>query len=161
MPDVKTIPMEFTAMRINRSATILLHHHIAKVFPLFGPIREMEWAEGWSPEILYGHNEAEEHMVFRTKNNGEFYQWVITQYRPEDFAIEYTVSAPERVWFIRVECKPYQHETLATITYSYIGLSEQGHNKNREGMEKIFAHNLSDWEEAINHYLTTGKKLKL
>jgi hypothetical protein len=154
-----SIPVDFTAVRINRSATILLHDNIARVFPLFGPVREADWAEGWAPEILYGYADAEEHMVFRTKGEGEYYQWIITQFDPQRFQIEYTVTAAERVWFIRVECKPYQNETLATVSYTYIGLTEDGHTRNKKAMDRIFAHNLGDWEEAVNHYLSTGKKL--
>jgi len=154
------LPVDFTAVKINRSATILLHGNIVNVFPLFGPLREAEWAHGWSPEVLYGHDDIEEHMVFRTKGDGEYYQWIITQFDPENYRIEYTVSAAERVWFIRVACKPYQNEeTLATISYTFIGLTENGHARNKKAMDNIFAHNLSDWEEAINHYLKTGKKL--
>jgi hypothetical protein len=160
MLNVNTLSMEFTAVRISRSATILVHDHIARVFPLFGPVREMEWAEGWAPEVLYGRGDIEEHMVFRTKGDGEYYQWVVTQYQPEDSSIEYTVTAHERIWFIRVECKAYQRETLATVSYTYIGLTEHGHQRNKKAMDKIFVHNLIDWEESINHYLSTGKKLK-
>jgi hypothetical protein len=41
------------AKRISRSSTITLNAPLEKVFPLFGPIKEMEWAEGWQPEIMY------------------------------------------------------------------------------------------------------------
>jgi hypothetical protein len=160
MLNVKFLPIEFVPVRISKSATIILHDNITKVFPLFGPVREMEWAEDWSPEILYGHSDAEEHMVFRTHGDNELYQWVITQFNPEKFYIEYTVSATDRIWFIRVDCKPYGEETMATITYTYIGLTQNAHARNQKGMERIFSQNLNDWEEAINHYVTTGRKLK-
>ena len=156
----ETLPMEFTAVRSTKSATIMLNDFIKKVFPLFGPVREMGWADGWSPEILYGREEVAEHMIFRTQANGGFYQWIITQYDPHQYKIEYTVTAPNRVWFITIECREHQSNTLATITYSYTGLSEEGHQLNRSALQQMFACELNDWEEAINYYLKTGKKLK-
>lgn len=163
MVDSKSLSLSFVPVRIQRSATILLDDLIEKVFPLFGPVREMEWADGWAPEILYGSNEAEAHMIFRTRSHEcaeEYYQWVIGNYDPFNYSIEYIVSSPGRVWFITVHCTARENQTLATITYSYCGLTEDGHRDNRFAMEKMFASNLSDWEHAINYYLKTGKKLK-
>jgi hypothetical protein len=155
--------MEFSAVRISKTATILLNENIENVFPLFGPVREMEWADGWEPQILHANDEVAEHMIFRTKASNiqeECYQWIITRYEPQQHSIEYAVSANERVWFIAVDCKRYDKQTLATVTYTYIGLSEAGHQRNREALEKMFTANLTDWEEAINYYLRTGEKLK-
>jgi hypothetical protein len=147
--------------KLTRSATILLTDRVENVFPLFGAIREKEWANGWDPDILYSNSEIEEYMVFRTKADNEdedYYQWVVTKYDPLNFMIEYSISATERVWFVRVECRDCNNETLATITYTYISLSEKAHQRNRQGIEKIFFSDLADWEQLINHYLTTGKK---
>jgi hypothetical protein len=141
----------------------LLNENIAKVFPLFGPVREMDWASGWSPEILYGHSEVEEHMIFRTRaqeHDEDYYRWVVTKYIPPQHEIEYMVSAAERVWFIKVECRSDENFTLATITYVYIGLTKKGHVRNRHALDKMFKDNLADWENAINHYLRTGQKLR-
>jgi hypothetical protein len=159
----KEVMLPFTPVRISQCASILLNADIENVFPLFGPIREMEWADGWNPEILYAHAEVEEHMVFRTTSTNPeegFYQWVISKYNPEKKEIEYTVTAIERIWFIKVECTTHKYFTLATITYTYIGLTEAGHLRNRAGLECIFSRKLNDWEDAINHYLKTGEKLK-
>lgn len=42
-----------SAKRISRTSTITLNSSLETVFPLFGPVKEMEWAEGWQPEIIY------------------------------------------------------------------------------------------------------------
>jgi hypothetical protein len=157
-------PPVFVPVKIRNTATILLSADVQTVFPLFGPVREQEWTPEWEPEILYGYSEVEEQMIFRTnaRYEGEnFYQWIVSAYKPAQHLVEYTVSAPDRVWFIKVECKAHgQKMTLATVTYTYIGLSEEGHKRNRDAMEKMFAHNLEDWEHALNHYLKTGTKIK-
>ena len=151
------------AERISRSATIQLNGEMKTVFPLFGPVREMEWAAGWNPEIVYSENkEAEERMIFKTKPRFEGepdYTWIITQYFPEQYIIEYTVSNDERIWYIRVQCNPAGNKTAATVTYTLTGLTERAVERNKQALEKMNANNLNDWQEAINHYLTTGNLL--
>jgi hypothetical protein len=158
---------DFKPERISRQSTIVLNGSIEKVFPLFGPLREKEWAEGWDPEIIYASSPdvlVEEHMIFRTRAHRhpreEFYTWVITQYRPEEHEIEYTVSTQHRIWFIRVTCDSPGASTKATVSYTFTSLTPEGSEMNRAALEKMFEHNLSDWGEAINYYLRTGKQLQ-
>lgn len=154
---------DFKAKRIQRSATFQVQAPIEKAFPLFGPIREREWAAGWEPEIIYSVSpEIEDHMIFKTSatlHDAEFYLWVLNSYRPDEHLVEYTVSTPQRVWFITVKCKPINAKTEVTVTYTYTGLTEEGHRINQLAIEKMYADNLKDWEEEINFYLATGKQL--
>jgi hypothetical protein len=155
--------MNITPGRISKCATITLNGAIEKIFPLFGPIMEKEWAEGWDPEIIYSKSGlAEEHMIFRTKAHHPpeaYYTWVITQFNPGRHQIEYTVSTDNRIWFIRVECMPDASKTMARVCYTYTSLTAAGHDLNRQALEEMYAHDLKDWEEAINYYLKTGKQL--
>lgn len=155
--------MHFKSERITRSASIRLEGSIEDVFPLFGPVREKDWADGWDPEIIFSEtNLVEQHMVFRTLSTNpdeKYFRWVITQYFPDQHTIEYTVSTENRVWCINVKCSQHSSETLATISYTYIGLTPEGNRLNREALLKMYAHDLRDWEEAINYYLQCGKRL--
>ena len=155
--------MEFKAERVSKSSIIELDRPIEKVFPLFGPVLEKEWAQDWNPEIIYStSNLVEEHMIFRTKSNHdpeEYFMWIVTQYQPEKYFIEYTVSASQRVWFIRVACEATQGKTKARISYTYTGFTSLGSDLNRAAIERMFANDLKDWEEAINYYLKNGKRL--
>jgi len=154
---------EFKPQRIQQSASFTIHEKIENVFPLFGPIREKDWAAGWNPEVLYSSGDVlvEEHMVFQTHapDGKEKFIWVITQYQPDQHLIEYTVSARERIWFIRVSCKDQLKSTDVTVSYTYTGLTPAGHQKNEEALQRMFADNLLDWRDAINYYLQTGKQL--
>jgi hypothetical protein len=155
-PDAKLV------QRISKSASIILKAPIQTVFPLFGPIQEQLWADGWEPEILYETPEVEMHMIFRTKSafpDEAFYTWAITHYSTVDWKIEYTVYAVDRIWFITVVCEPMSSETRAYVTYAYTGFTPEAQHKNQESLKRMFADDLRDWEEAINHYLKTGKKL--
>lgn len=146
--------------RVSRTATFQVNNSVEKVFPLFGPIREKEWAVGWNPEIIYSaHPEVELHMIFKTKGNyadEPEYLWMITQYDPHVHKIEYTVSTINRIWFITVQCEQKVPYTRVTVTYSYTGLNETGNNRNTEMLERMFIHNLQDWQHAIQHYLNTA-----
>jgi hypothetical protein len=152
----------FKAERIQKSASFVVNTSIEKPFPLFGPIREKEWAAGWEPQIIYSINpEVEEHMIFKTssKHHGEEeYLWVLTQYNPKDYFIEYTISTSQRLWFISVRCRPKGNNTSVTVTYNYTGLTTEGNQLNQLALDKMYAHNLKDWEEAINYYLAAGKR---
>jgi hypothetical protein len=157
-----SLAQAFKAERIQKSATFVVNATVEKAFPLFGPIREKEWAAGWEPQIIYSTNpEIEEHMIFKTtaKHHDESeYTWVVTQFKPKEFFIEYTVSTSNRIWFISVKCEPAGKETKVAVTYTYTGLNEQGNQLNKSALEKMYAENLKDWEEAINYYLSTGNQ---
>lgn len=161
--ETKSDTNPFKAERVSRTASFIIRSSIENVFPLFGPVREMEWAQGWTPQLIYSETkEVEEHMIFET--NGKFegeekYTWIITKYFPQDYLIEYNVSTPERIWFITVKCEALGKETKTTVTYTYTGLTERGNERNKEALANMYSDNLKDWEEAINHYITTGKSL--
>jgi hypothetical protein len=155
----------FKSERVSRTSTITLNAPMKRVFPLFGPIREKEWAAGWEPQMLYSTTDSvEEHMIFKTRSHHGHEPdciWTVSKYYPEQALIEYTVFAPERLWRIAIQC----HEdvvgdsTKVEITYTYTGLTEKGNAINARASETMFHRDLKDWEEAINHYLKTGERL--
>jgi hypothetical protein len=152
----------FKPERISKTASFIVDGTIENVFPLFGPIREKEWAEGWEPEIIFSTNNlVEDHMIFRTKvsSDEKFYTWVITQFDSDNHSVEYTVSTKNRIWFIRVQCEPCGESTKATVTYTYTGLNPEGNELNRNALAKMYFDDLKDWQEAINYYIHNGKML--
>lgn len=153
---------DFNPERISRTSSFIVDGTIDNVFPLFGPIREKEWAEGWEPKIIFSSNKlAEEHMIFQTKvaSDEKYYTWVVTQFDMKKHLVEYTVSTKNRIWFIRVQCQPLAETTEATVSYTYTGLNSLGNELNRNALAKMYASDLKDWQEAINYYLHNGKML--
>lgn len=155
---------DFHAQRIAETRRIKLNAPLQIVFPLFGPIKEKLWVKGWEPEILFlDAAEIAEHMIFRTPPRFEKeppYTWILSKYAPEQAFVEYTVFTPERLWTIAVRCEAAApHTTHAEITYTFTGLSEHGNTLNEKALAAMYANDLKDWEEAINHYLKTGEKL--
>jgi len=156
------IESSFQAERVQRTGSFVVHAGIEKSFPLFGPIREKDWAYGWEPTVLLSKDFlVEEHMVFQTNGShgDEKYTWTVSKYQPELHLVEYTVFTSERLWFITVSCEEVGDKTEVKVTYTYTGLTDEGNRKNKEAMAKMFADDLKDWEAAINHYLETGQQL--
>ncbi len=151
---------------VSQTSTIVLAGTLEQVFPLFGPIREQEWAEGWQPRILFPDSgDIREHMVFLAESHDADHPftatWIVSKFDPADGFIEYTVFTDARIWWISIQCDHGEQTstTHATITYSFLGLDEQASATNERALESMFRHDLKDWEEAINHYLRTGVRL--
>jgi hypothetical protein len=156
--------LPFVSERHSRTAAFIVNAPIDKAFPLFGPIREKEWAYGWNPEILFPIGPlVTEKMVFQTlgglHGSAEMYTWTIVKFQPTDHIIEYQVTASDRLWFITVVCSSSGSSTNVSVTYSYTGLTPDGNLKNQKSIEDMFIEDLNDWERAINHYLRTGTQL--
>ena len=156
--------MQFQAERVSQSTTLNIEGRIEDVFPLFGPVREKDWAYGWDPEILYSTSALiEEGMIFRTRAHDvsdRDYLWAVTRFDAANYAIVYTVTASERIWFISVQCYDKAMATEVEVRYIYTAFTSEASARNREALKKMFADDLRDWETAINYYLKNGKVLK-
>lgn len=153
---------DFIPERISKTASFLVDGKLEDVFPLFGPIKEKLWAEGWEPEVIFSNGAlVEEHMIFKTRvaTPEKYYTWVVTQFREDEHLVEYTVSTPNRIWFIRVKCEAEDVRTKATVAYSYTGLNKEGNDLNRSALAKMYSSDLKDWQDAINYYLRHGSML--
>ena len=79
------------------------------VFPLLCPVREYDWLDGWSCEMIYsGSGVAEENCIFRTKSSFGPRTWNVNRYEP-----------PARIDFVTFE--PDYMVTRLTITLEPIG----------------------------------------
>ena len=147
----------FSAERISRSSTFPLRGRIEVVFPLFGPVLEKKWAEGWDPDIIFpAGGILEKGMVFKTRGNSDgedHYTWIVSALDTRDYLVEYTVFTPCRVWVISVRCRAFEDGTMVSVQYTYTATSEAGNELNRKALREMFVHDLRDWQEAINYYL--------
>ncbi len=159
----------FTAQRISKTATVLVNGKIENVFPLFGAFEERKWADGWNPTLIYPSTEIMmEGTTFKTSGHGHGHNnkseaeflWRVSKFEPEKYLTQYLVSTENRYWTITVICSPSGNSTRAGITYTYIGLNNEGNALNATALEKMYARDLKDWEKAINYFLETGQVLK-
>lgn len=98
-------------------------------------------------------------MVFQTPGHdpaqSSAYTWVLSKLQPAQGLIEYTVFTDARVWWITIQCEqnPSGPMTNASVTYTYLGLSDAANLANEHALESMFRHELKDWEAAINSYM--------
>jgi len=157
--------MESVPALTERTSVIRLEGDVARVFPLFGPLRESEWAEGWTPRIVWPADEVvQERLVFVVRSPhgaGRETMWVVSRYDEDQALVEYTVFEPESVHWIRIRCRSAgdSKETEAAVTYTYVGATESACRRNERALANMYRHDLKDWENAINHYLRTGTRL--
>jgi hypothetical protein len=153
-----------TAVHARRTGSIHLDAPIAEVFPLFGPVREAEWAEGWHIEPLYALTPLleEEGAVFQTRQHGDAITvWIILRFDRDRHEVEYARVTPGlHAVTIEIACAPSAGGTEAMVTYTLTGLSEAGNAFiEREFSEEGYPHMLGQWEQAITHRLKTGHLL--
>jgi hypothetical protein len=132
--------------------TIHLHAPPAQVLPLFGPVREAEWAHGWNPNIVYPENRAQTAgSVFTMGKEGTQAIWVLTEYDLVKLRVGYVfiepgVSANQ----IEIVLKAaHDGMTEATVTYRRTGLSDAGDVMVTKFAQE-FPSQRDHWEHAIN-----------
>ena len=143
-----------------QSFTIMLKGTVADVTPLFGPVREAEWATTWTPRFIHPAEGAQrEGVVFTTTSgDGKERLWLLTAYDAKGGRVEYVFVVPGFMANeIKIQVIPNgEGQCKATITYRHSALSPEG---NKE-VAKLDAHWAEQqrvhWETAINAALAKG-----
>ena len=155
---------KFSAKRVTRTHTIELAAPAQRVFPLFEPIGEKLWAEGWDPHMLYPASGAtQEGSVFTTQGHDSSTTiWTVIHFDPEKFQITYLRVTPDsNVVKVEIHCVGSQAETAqARITYTFTALTEKGNQYVDQFTEAHYSHWIEFWGMAINHFLKHGTSLK-
>jgi len=154
---------EFRGKRVTHEYTQTNAGPPAEVFPLLCPVRETDWVPGWQYRMIYSlSGVAEAGCVFATPNeNGSETTWIVTEYDPAALRVAFVWVNPGLVAArIRISLVGNsQGTTDARICYSYTGLSDAGNREVERYNQDWFGHKMQSWEQAINHYLRTGKLL--
>jgi len=156
--------MPLVAQHFTRTQNIHLAAPPERVFPLFDPIGEKQWADGWEPETIYPTSgEVEEGMVFITGSHDEAQViWTMLAFNAERWRISYLRVTPgSHVARIDIYCEDNLDETTrASISYTFTALTEQGNDYVARFTEEHYQEWMSSWETAINYYLRHGHPLQ-
>ncbi len=154
---------------IERETKVALDGPPEKVFPLFGPIREGDWAQGWSPTIHHRGDAADGGVeavgpgaVFTHKKGDADSYWLLTTWDEKDGKVEYAVVVPGS-WVCRISIRVRAAEagrSFATVRYEYTGLDADGLALVDEYTSRKHEERIAGWARAINHYLETGTRLR-
>ncbi len=152
--------------QFTRSYTQTIEAPPDRVFPLLCPVREGEWAEGWSDQCQMIHSisgVAEEGCVFRTAapRRPETI-WMITRHDKEEGIVEFfrvTTGLAATRLTINVKAAAEQR-SLVHIRYTLTPISAKGADYLQQSFsEKEFARDMAEWQDSMNHWLRTGTML--
>ncbi|MCL4299269.1 MAG: hypothetical protein KJ077_26275 [Anaerolineae bacterium] len=148
-------------IRIKHSYTQTLAGPPEAVFPLLCPVREAEWVNGWDPRLVISESGVTElDCVFVMPDRPHDAVWVVTQWEPHVYHIEFLKVMPEvAVGRIEIRLRPGEaNQTLAEVSYAYTALSEAGERLVTGFTEEYYTAFMQEWEAELNHFLLTGQK---
>lgn len=133
-----------------------------QVFPLLCPVREYDWIDGWTCEMVYADTGvAELGGIFRTSfpDVGDEI-WTISRYEP-DRAVEFVrVAWNVAVVKLDIALEPEgSGRTRARMTHTYTALSQAGELLIEALTPELHEQQMRTGEQMLNHYLRTGQKL--
>jgi hypothetical protein len=133
----------------------------ARVFPLYCPVRETEWADGWLPELVISSSGiAERDCIFLTADKLGMATWYITRYEPERWFIEMLKILPGvTACRLSFQLSENGNGCYADITYSHTSLGPAGDELVAKFTADYYQSFMQEWEKAFNHFLKTGRRL--
>lgn len=154
----------FIAQQVTQSHVIHIPATVERTFPLFEPLGEKHWAQGWNPEMLYPTSGvAQEGTVFTTQHAGEPAKiWTIIAYVKAQAHVTYVNVLPHAYTSrIDARCEPAGAEaTSVRVTYTLTALTPHGNEYIEKFMEEHhYQAYISSWETAITYYLRHGHLL--
>ena len=148
--------------RVKHSYTQTIHAAPDKVFSLLCPEEEKYWAPGWDTEYIISYSgKAEADCIFKTNLHGRDSIWIITMYKPESHYLEMLKVTPGYTvckLCIKLDGTD-DNSTHADISYEYTSLSASGDAFLRSFTKEYYENFMKHWENAMNHYLETGKMI--
>ncbi|MEI9423308.1 hypothetical protein O7A70_19245 [Mesorhizobium sp. Cs1299R1N1] len=141
---------------LERSHSIVLAAPVERVFPLFTPIGETLWVEGWAPEFLHPQGgETRQGMVFRTVHRDETTLWACADWDPTAHRVRYVRVTPDsRFGFVEVACRSASDGgTEASIAYTFTALNGAGESYLSMLTEDTFARMIETWKVRIDAWL--------
>jgi len=144
-----------TRVHAEATITIDLEAPPAVVLPLFGPIREAEWAHGWNPVMLYPNDGRQlAGSVFTTDDKNTDVVWIMTRFDERAFEVDYA-QVLAKLWageiLIRLK-ESCAGRTQATVTYRRTALSPEA-DHGVENFGRHFPQQREHWQSAINQRL--------
>ncbi len=154
----------FQAGHITRTYEQTINADPSRVFNLLCPVREADWLDGWEYSLLHsGSGLAEEGCVFLSHQEGEKDTiWMITRRDVQNREIELVRTTPEsRIARLSIAVKEEAaNRSTVKITYVITALCEAGNKFLEAFTRENFEVGMKFWEQSMNYYLETGKKLK-
>jgi len=155
--------MKTQGNRVSHTYTMTIDAVAADIFPLLCPVREYDWIDVWSCDVVYSESGvAEPGCVFLTDIPARGIEtWVVTRFEPAS-AIEFCRTAgASRACLLQVALTPgADGGTELAWTYTHTGIDADG----RDWVDKYpatrFELEMEGLAERLGHYLQTGEMLR-
>jgi len=148
--------------RVTRTYAQTLQGTPAEIFPLYCPVKEALWCEGWDPVVVFTESGVvEKDCVFITQDGPVQAAWFVTEYDAAQGRVEMIKHTPGET-FVKLGIlltKASAGTSQATITYSHTALSAAGEKDLENFTAEQYETAMEAWEKAMNHYLKTGEML--
>jgi hypothetical protein len=157
------VAADFVSHHVERSGAFTLAAPIDKAFPLFEPIPEKQWAEGWDPKPVYpASGDTREGMVFLSSHEHDNDTvWTLAHFDPARHEITYVNVTPGvRVGRIDIHCSETAGSTRVDVRYSFTGLNDAGNEFVDSFSQSRFDGHMHSWQHAISYFLQTGKRVE-
>ncbi|WP_207485501.1 hypothetical protein [Arenibaculum pallidiluteum] len=145
-----------TMTHLEREHRILIEGAIDRVFPLFTPIGEMLWVDGWEPDFIFPESgEARDGMIFRTTHGNEETLWSCIAWDPDAHRVRYARVTPgSRFGFVEVLCRETSpQQTEASIRYILTALSQAGASYLADLTPNAYKQMIDGWRPRIESCL--------
>ena len=138
--------------------TMLLKYDAEKIFPLLCPVREYEWIEHWSCDLLYSASGVNEKgCAFRSKYPGTDEEiWVTSRFEPNQ-CIEFVRIDTDKVSLNSIALSASPNETKLTWTLKLIGATDKGNAWIEFYDPNDFRKVVVMLEKMIDYYLMHGE----
>jgi hypothetical protein len=144
--------------RVTHSYRQSLHAAPDKVFPLLCPVREIEWADGWLPDVVISASGvAERDCVFTTSDKLGTAIWYITRHEPERWFVEMLKILPGvTACRLQIQLSENHQGCFADITYAHTSIGPAGDEFVAKFTAEHYQKFMQAWEKELNHFLQTG-----
>lgn len=104
---------------------------------------------------------AEQDCIFITPGQPQNSIWIVSKYDPANFQLEMYKVTPEHTVAKLEICLSANDDntTAARISYEFTAIGQEGEEFLRGFTADWYGKFMVDWENALNRYLSTGKKL--
>ena len=155
--------MDTQGNRVSHTYTMTIDADAASIFPLLCPVREYDWIDVWTCDLVYSESGiAELGCVFLTDLPGRGAEtWVVTRFEPPS-AIEFSRTAGvTRACFLQVTLEPDAGGgTTLEWKYTHTGIDTAGREWVSEYPTARFETEMEGMAERLRHYLRTGEMLR-
>jgi hypothetical protein len=145
-----------------QSFTVSLQAPVTEATPLFGPMREAEWAVQWTPHFVNPpEGKQREGVVFTTRDHqGRERVWVMTEYDVKEGHVSYAVVTPGFVVMtLKIRLRPDgNRRSKATITYQCSAMVPEANGEVNQHDRQWARQQRIHWERAINAVLAKGRQ---